>query len=148
MYKISSLTGWQALPSMPRLAIKSSSSICRTPTTPVGNRATWRREEASSASPTSGSRDHVVGVPADIQSQGHAAVQDPSDSHARTGAGRGLVYGAFNDHYKIDPAVFRVWMDILKEDAGSVLWFLKHGAEKSLRKSAAKRKVDPDRLVF
>ena len=39
-------------------------------------------------------------------------------------------------------------MDILKEDAGSVLWFLKHGAEKSLRKSAATRKVDPDRLVF
>ena len=58
------------------------------------------------------------------------------------------MYGAFNDHYKIDPAVFRVWMDILKEDAGSVLWFLKHGAEKSLRKSAATRKVDPDRLVF
>ena len=115
---------------------------------PVGNRATWRREQASSASPTPGSRDHVVGVPADIQSQGHAAVQDPANSHARTGAGRGLVYGAFNDHYKIDPAVFRVWMDILKEDAGSVLWFLKHGAEKSLRKSAAAHKVDPDRLVF
>ena len=113
---------------------------------PVGNYATWKREGGN------GSRGR------DARSRGpglqrkHYALP-PS----------GTVYGAFNDHYKIDPSIFRTWMRILKDDVSahanssissgeggnpSVLWALKHGAEDMLPKVAKKYKVQSARLIF
>ncbi|HYA65084.1 MAG TPA: hypothetical protein VEE84_00235, partial [Burkholderiaceae bacterium] len=62
----------------------------------------------------------------------------------------GFAFCCFNAHYKITPAMFDVWMNILKRVGGSVLWLL-DGAPQAvvnLRKEAAQRGVSPDRLVF
>ena len=62
----------------------------------------------------------------------------------------GIVFANFNGHYKIDPETFGLWMHILVQVPGSVLWIMK-GSETSrtnLRKEAEVRGVSADRLVF
>jgi len=61
----------------------------------------------------------------------------------------GFIFCCFNSHYKILPAVFDVWMNILKAVEGSVLW-LSVGVPasvKNLKKEAEARGVDSDRLI-
>ena len=63
---------------------------------------------------------------------------------------QGFVFCCFNDAYKILPEVFDVWMRLLAQVSGSVLW-LSPGraiANANLRREAATRGVDPARLVF
>ena len=84
----------------------------------------------------------------------------PADSKRRVGkslkraeAGlpeKGFVFAAFNNSYKIAPAVFGVWMRLLSAIDGSVIWLSQANpaAERNLRQEAAKYGVDPDRLVF
>lgn len=62
----------------------------------------------------------------------------------------GIVYCAFNNPYKINAAMFDAWMHIVRETPGSVLW-LKGGEGaliENLRDEAARRGVDPARLLF
>ncbi|MGE3775952.1 MAG: tetratricopeptide repeat protein [Pirellulaceae bacterium] len=62
----------------------------------------------------------------------------------------GFVFCCFNNNAKITPQVFDVWMSVLREMRESVLWLLE-GNDLScgnLRREAALRGVDPDRLVF
>ena len=62
----------------------------------------------------------------------------------------GFVFCAFNNTYKLTPPVFDVWMRLLHEVEGSVLW-LSGGNPASIanrRDYARQRGVDPDRLVF
>jgi protein O-GlcNAc transferase len=63
---------------------------------------------------------------------------------------RGFVFCCFNNSYKILPTMFDVWMRLLEEVAGSVLWILEDNtaAGENLRKEAQIRGVDPGRLVF
>ncbi|RZK02013.1 MAG: glycosyltransferase family 41 protein [Novosphingobium sp.] len=77
---------------------------------------------------------------------------------AETGATRadfglpedGFVFCCFNHTYKICPDVFDIWMRLLDRTEGSVLWLLgsKETAKANLRKEAALRGIDPDRLIF
>jgi predicted O-linked N-acetylglucosamine transferase (SPINDLY family) len=62
----------------------------------------------------------------------------------------GFVFCCFNNTYKIVPAVFDVWMRLLTTVAGSVLWLFESSPEAAcnLRAEAARRGVDPARLVF
>ena len=63
----------------------------------------------------------------------------------------GVVYCSFNNAYKISPQTFDVWMRILQQVPGSVLWLQAAGQEKvkeNLRKEAQARGVNPARLVF
>jgi protein O-GlcNAc transferase len=62
----------------------------------------------------------------------------------------GFVFCCFNNNYKIRRPVFDVWMRLLSEVPGSVLWLLRDtaGVEGNLRREAAARGVDPDRLIF
>jgi protein O-GlcNAc transferase len=62
----------------------------------------------------------------------------------------GMVFCCFNNNYKITPEVFGVWMDILRDVPGSVLWlYLRHGAAQDrLRREAQTRGIAPQRLVF
>lgn len=62
----------------------------------------------------------------------------------------GFVFCCFNGDYKITPEVFDVWMRILKRVEGSVLWLFESNATaaSNLRKEAAARGVDPERLIF
>jgi predicted O-linked N-acetylglucosamine transferase (SPINDLY family) len=62
----------------------------------------------------------------------------------------GFVFCCFNQNYKISPREFAIWMGLLAEVEGSVLWLLRSNewAEANLRREAAARGVDPARLVF
>jgi predicted O-linked N-acetylglucosamine transferase (SPINDLY family) len=60
------------------------------------------------------------------------------------------VFCSFNATYKITPAVFDVWMRLLREAEGSVLWLLSGpaAAAVNLRREAEARGVAGERLVF
>ena len=60
------------------------------------------------------------------------------------------VFCCFNHSYKIAPAVFDIWMRLLRAVPASVLWLphLNRWAEANLRDEARMRGVDPVRLVF
>jgi protein O-GlcNAc transferase len=61
-----------------------------------------------------------------------------------------VVFCSFNHDYKIAPHVFAVWMNLLRQVPGSVLWLMSRNplSQQNLRREAAARGVDPDRLVF
>lgn len=63
---------------------------------------------------------------------------------------RGFVFCCFNNAWKIEPHVFALWMRILREVPGSVLWLLALSEPQiaNLRAAAAAQGVDPGRLVF
>jgi protein O-GlcNAc transferase len=62
----------------------------------------------------------------------------------------GFVFCCFNNNYKITAPMFDIWMRLLRNVPGSVLWLLREnpGAEANLRREAQARGVDPARLVF
>jgi predicted O-linked N-acetylglucosamine transferase (SPINDLY family) len=62
----------------------------------------------------------------------------------------GFVFCCFNGNSKILPAIFDVWMRLLRAVDGSVLWLLEDNpvAAANLVKEAQKRGVDGARLVF
>ena len=62
----------------------------------------------------------------------------------------GFVFCSFNHDYKINPPMFKVWMELLKEVPGSVLWLMKlnDAAQANLTKEALKHGVDPTRMVY
>jgi protein O-GlcNAc transferase len=63
---------------------------------------------------------------------------------------RGVVFCSFNNHYKIVPPFFDIWMRLMREIEGSVLW-LATGPDTvrhNLAQEAARRGIDPDRLIF
>jgi predicted O-linked N-acetylglucosamine transferase (SPINDLY family) len=61
-----------------------------------------------------------------------------------------FVFCSFSHDYKITPPLFDIWMRLLNKVPGSVLWLMARGdlAQRNLRKEAAARGVDPQRLVF
>jgi predicted O-linked N-acetylglucosamine transferase (SPINDLY family) len=62
----------------------------------------------------------------------------------------GVVFCSFSHDYKITPPVFDVWMRLLAQVPGSVLWLVSRGeaTQRNLRKEAALRGIAPERLVF
>ena len=60
----------------------------------------------------------------------------------------GFIFCCFNNHAKITRPVFEIWMRLLKDVPGSVLWLLDGSASDTLRSEARARGVDPERLVF
>ena len=61
-----------------------------------------------------------------------------------------FVFCCFNNNWKITPEIFDIWMRLLHQVEGSVLWLLRanEGAVRNLRKEAQRRGIDPSRLVF
>jgi len=62
----------------------------------------------------------------------------------------GFVFCCFNNNYKILPALFRIWMRLLQQLPGSVLWLFRDNefAARNLRVEAEARGIGPQRLVF
>jgi protein O-GlcNAc transferase len=62
----------------------------------------------------------------------------------------GFVFCAFNNTYKITPAIFDIWMRLLSKVEGSVLMLLgpNESVRQKLQKHAQERGVDPARLRF
>lgn len=63
---------------------------------------------------------------------------------------QGFVFCSFNNSYKYTPEVFAVWLSLLRQVPGSVLWLLADNpwAEKNLRQVAESQGFAPERLVF
>ena len=72
---------------------------------------------------------------------------------SRSGVGlpeEGFVFCCFNGAYKLRPAVFDVWMRLLRSVPGSILWLVARDAVANdrLREEARRRGIDPERLIF
>jgi protein O-GlcNAc transferase len=63
---------------------------------------------------------------------------------------QGFVFCAFNNSFKITPTFFAIWMRLLQQVPGSVLWLLESNAlvRRNLSAAAVAAGLDPDRLVF
>ncbi len=62
----------------------------------------------------------------------------------------GFVFASFNNSYKITPQIFDVWMELLKQTPGSVLWLSKPSAAAiaNLKQHSHMRGVDSNRILF
>jgi predicted O-linked N-acetylglucosamine transferase (SPINDLY family) len=96
--------------------------------------------------------ERLVYLPGSYQANDREqAIADAAPSRAECGLpDEGFVYCCFNQTYKIEPALFDLWMRVLGRVPGSVLWlFRSHAeAEANLRREAGRRGVEPARLVF
>jgi protein O-GlcNAc transferase len=63
---------------------------------------------------------------------------------------QGFVFCCFNKSSKLSAPVFDVWMRLLARAHGSVLWLsaMNKSTQANLRREAAARGVDPERLIF
>ncbi|MCC5638816.1 TIGR03032 family protein [Nostoc sp. CHAB 5844] len=61
-----------------------------------------------------------------------------------------FVFCCFNNHYKIEPTIFDVWMRVLATIPESVLWLIARSPinEANLRREAQARGINGDRLIF
>lgn len=62
----------------------------------------------------------------------------------------GFVFCAFSNSYKMSPQIFDVWMSLLRDVDGSVIWLSNYNekAMDNLRHEAHARNITPERLVF
>lgn len=92
---------------------------------------------------------HLPGCYQVNDSRREIAAHTPSRSDCGLPA-NGFVFCCFNHNYKITPAAFDVWMQLLRAVPESVLWLLVGNplAPPNLEREAAARGVDPGRLVF
>lgn len=95
--------------------------------------------------------ERLVYLPDTYQPNSFRPVSEITPSRTECGLPENaFVFCCFNQTYKITPAVFDVWMRILRRSPASVLWLLKPDEEtaSNLRHEAAARGVDPARLAF
>jgi protein O-GlcNAc transferase len=95
--------------------------------------------------------EQVVYLPQCFQANDDQCVIDATPTRAQVGLPeRGLVLCCFNNSYKVNPPMFEIWMRLLRELPGSVLWLLgdREGARENLLRQAGARGVPPQRLVF
>ena len=61
-----------------------------------------------------------------------------------------FIFCCFNQHQKINPIIFDVWMRILKKNQNSVLWLLDDNmySNKNLLYEGEKRGIDKSRIIF
>ncbi len=86
-----------------------------------------------------------------LPTDGSVALPDATPSRSDCGLPEhGFVFCAFSHDYKITPQVFGVWMRLLQQVPGSVLWLVSRGeaTQANLRREAASQGVAPERLVF
>lgn len=102
------------------------------------------------------SREHytekIVWLPECFQPSDTRRVPGPS-STSRADFGlppEGFVFCCFNSTYKLNPAVFARWMQILRAVEGACLWLLAEdeAARDHLRAEATRAGIAPGRLVF
>ena len=96
--------------------------------------------------------EKVVALPDSYQcNDSKRPIADATPTRAEMGLpDRGFVFCCFNNNFKIAPFMFSLWMDLLREVDGSVLWLLENDAVAAggLRREAQARGIAPERLVF
>jgi len=86
-----------------------------------------------------------------LPNDGKREIAERTPSRAECGLPEAsFVFTCFNNNHKITPDVFEVWMRLLREVPGSVLWLLQDNkwAPDNLRREARARGVAPERLIF
>ena len=96
--------------------------------------------------------EKIVHLPNCYQVSSHSN-SPPNMEGGRSALGlpeEGFVFCCFNDHYKITPREFDIWMRLLGKVQGSVLWLRRSNksSEANLKKEAQGRAIDPSRLIF
>jgi predicted O-linked N-acetylglucosamine transferase (SPINDLY family) len=63
---------------------------------------------------------------------------------------RGFVFCSFNNMHKIEPEIFALWMDLMRDVPDAVLWLHAYNepAARQLRAAAKAHTIDPARLIF
>lgn len=96
--------------------------------------------------------ERIVSLPGSYQvNDSRRPIADATPTRTASGLpAEGFVFCCFNNNYKITPAVFAVWMRLLKAVPGSVLWLLEDNADaaRGLRSEARLAGVAEGRLVF
>ncbi len=95
--------------------------------------------------------ENIIYLPGSYQP--NRAIQPSIELATRQSAGLpddAFVFCCFNQNYKITPSTFAVWMDILQQVEGSVLWLWvdRDIPRENLAKEAAARGIDSSRLIF
>jgi protein O-GlcNAc transferase len=97
-------------------------------------------------------REKVIYLPETFMaSDSRRAISTAAPSRADEGLpDTGFVFCAFANSYKTSPFIFDVWMQLLNEVEGSVLWLSSNhlSGQDNLRREAQSRGIAPDRLVF
>lgn len=86
-----------------------------------------------------------------LPTDGSVQISERTPSRAECGLpDQGFVFCAFCHDYKINPNVFDIWMRLLKQVQGSVLWLVSRNevSHRNLQKEAEARGVSNDRLIF
>jgi predicted O-linked N-acetylglucosamine transferase (SPINDLY family) len=95
--------------------------------------------------------EQVVCLPDTFQANDRSRASGRTGSRAEAGLPENaIVFCAFNNAYKITPPTFDVWMRLLEQADGSVLWLVggRDALHANLAREAGRRGVDPARLVF
>jgi len=93
--------------------------------------------------------EKIVHLPDCYQANDATRIVPPAPTRAEAGLPEeGFVFCSFNNNWKITAPVFDIWMRLLTQVPGSVLWLLDGPAAANLRAEAAARGLDAGRLVF
>lgn len=96
--------------------------------------------------------ERIVYLPGCYQpNDGGRRIDGPAPGRAALGLPEDcFVFCCFNAAYKLNPAVFDVWMGLLRANPRAVLWLLAPGDEAAanLRRAAERRGAAGDRLIF
>jgi predicted O-linked N-acetylglucosamine transferase (SPINDLY family) len=93
--------------------------------------------------------EKIIHLPDCYQANDATRVVGPAPTRQEAGLPeQGFVFCCFNNGWKIAKAQFDIWMRLLQQVPESVLWLLDSPARDSLRKHAAARGIDANRLIF
>ncbi|HZQ40529.1 MAG TPA: tetratricopeptide repeat protein, partial [Rhizomicrobium sp.] len=93
--------------------------------------------------------EKIVHLPDCYQANDATRALLPAPARAQAGLpAEGFVFCSLNNGWKITRPVFEIWMRLLEQVEGSVLWLLDGPHAENLRREASARGIDPSRLVF
>jgi protein O-GlcNAc transferase len=93
--------------------------------------------------------EKIVHLPDCYQANDATRIVPPAPTRAEAGLPEsGFVFCCFNNSWKIAQPMFDIWMRLLSQTDGSLLWLLDGPHADNLRAEAKARGVDPGRLVF
>lgn len=95
--------------------------------------------------------EKVVYLPDTYQSNDSKRAVGETPTRAAVGLPENaFVFCSFNANNKIKPEIFDIWMRLLHQVEGSVLWLMQSSptAAQNLRREAEKRGIAPERVIF
>jgi predicted O-linked N-acetylglucosamine transferase (SPINDLY family) len=93
--------------------------------------------------------EKIVHLPDCYQANDATRETLPAPSRAEAGLPvEGFVFCSFNNGWKITRPMFEIWMRLLAQVEGSVLWLLDGPHAENMRREASARGIEPSRLIF